>query len=94
MDDKQRADYSQALLNFATLKHNKIFCPVSFGEIGIKARVKNILNYRKKPVWIAGIAATVCVVVAVILFLVPLGTRVQNAGETSKNSGKSLRKYR
>ena len=89
MDGEKRADYSRTLLHFATLKSNRIFCPISFGEIGIKARVKNILNYRKKPVWIAGIAATVCVVVAVILFLVPLGTRAQNDGETSKNSGNS-----
>lgn len=71
LDGEKRAEYSETLLTFALNRHNRIFCPISFGEIGIRARIKNILKYKKRSVWIAGAAIVVCAAAAVVLFLTP-----------------------
>ena len=40
-------------------------CPIAFGEVGIKARIKNILDYKKPTFWIIAAAVAVCVIVPV-----------------------------
>lgn len=40
-------------------------CPVAFGEIGVKERVKHVLNYKKPAFWIMLTACAACIVVAV-----------------------------
>lgn len=65
---KQRADYSQALLNCSTDKHSVMVYPLSFGEVGVKSRVKSVLNYKKPTFWI-GVAAIVAIVVMALCFL-------------------------
>ena len=58
--------YSQALLTYSVSRSSIAVCPVAFGEIGVKQRVKNILNYKKPTFWVflaaaaAGIVITVC----------------------------------
>ena len=43
-------------------------CPLAFGEVGIKERVKSVLNYKKPTLWIM-IAAAVMLVIITICFL-------------------------
>ena len=71
MDRHERAAYSQALLNCG--KHERRFsvCPLSFGETGVKGRVKSILNYKKSAFWIIIIALSACVVVGVCFLTNP-----------------------
>ncbi|MCR4992461.1 MAG: M56 family metallopeptidase [Lachnospiraceae bacterium] len=71
MDRHERAAYSQALLNCG--KHERRFsvCPLSFGETGVKGRVKSILNYKKPAFWIIIIALAACVVVGVCFLTNP-----------------------
>lgn len=48
--NEQRADYAQALLT-CSVNHRRIAaCPLKFGEVGVKERVKSVMNY-KKPAW-------------------------------------------
>lgn len=62
----KRADYSEALLNCSAGRHMLFAYPPAFGEVGVKSRVKSVLNYKKPVFWlaaaavIAGIAASVC----------------------------------
>lgn len=62
----KRADYSEALLNCSAGRHMLFAYPPAFGEVGVKSRVKSVLNYKKPAFWlaaaavIAGIAASVC----------------------------------
>lgn len=71
MDRSERAAYSQALLNCG--KHERRFsvCPLSFGETGVKGRVKSILNYKKPAFWIMIVALAACVVVGVCFLTNP-----------------------
>lgn len=42
-----------------------MMCPLAFGEVGVKDRVKLVLNYKKPSFWIVLISMAACVVVAV-----------------------------
>lgn len=57
--------YSQALLNSAVNRRVIAACPVAFGEVSVKERVKNVLNYKKPAFWILVAAALVCIIVPV-----------------------------
>lgn len=63
--DAWKADYCQALLNCSMPKKMIVACPVAFGEIGVKSRVKNILNYKKPAFWIIISSIIICIIVAV-----------------------------
>ena len=66
LNTDKRADYSEALLNCSVRRHMLFAYPPAFGEVGVKSRVKSVLNYKKPAFWlaaaavIAGIAASVC----------------------------------
>lgn len=55
--------YSQALLSYSIKNKAAVVYPVAFGEIGVKKRVKNILNYKKPGRLVITIAATMCVII-------------------------------
>ena len=57
--------YSEALLR-CSVPHGAIAVyPLSFGEIGVKARIKAVLNYKKPAFWVAIVAMVACIAVAV-----------------------------
>ena len=68
---EQRADYTQALVACAVNRRMIAACPLAFGEVGVKDRVKSIMNYRKPTFWIIGVSVLVCVVVAVCFLTNP-----------------------
>ncbi len=72
LDREDRADYSQALLNCSIPRKHIAACPVAFGEVSVKSRVKNVLYYRKPAFWIILAALAVCVVTAVCFLTDPV----------------------
>ena len=46
LSKEQRADYSEALLNCSVNRRLISACPVAFGELNVKNRVKSVLNYK------------------------------------------------
>ena len=75
LGNEQRADYTQALVACAVNRRMIAACPLAFGEVGVKNRVKSILNYRKPTFWIIVTALVVCVVVAVCFLTDPNPSR-------------------
>lgn len=71
MDKKQRADYCQALLACSMNQKLAKVCPVAFGEVGVKERIKQVLNYKKPSFWMILLAVIVCVVVSVCFMTNP-----------------------
>ena len=65
MDGRSRAGYSQALLDCAVPRRRVAVCPLAFGEVGVKARVKNVLRCRKPAFWVSALAVLLCVAVGV-----------------------------
>lgn len=60
LGNEQRADYTQALLNCSVSHRSVAPCPLAFGEVGIKERVKTVMNYKKPGFWAVLAALIVC----------------------------------
>ena len=71
MDREDMAAYSQALLDCSLPRKRIAACPLAFGEVGVKERVKGVLNYKKPAFWIIAAAVLVCVLLAVFLMTNP-----------------------
>ena len=68
--DGKRA-YSEALLSCSESRKMIVACPLAFGEIGVKERVKSVLNYKKPAFWIIFIAVAACIAFAVFFLTNP-----------------------
>ena len=75
LGNEQRADYTQALVACAVNRRIIAACPLAFGEVGVKDRIKSIMNYRKPTFWIIVTALVVCIVVAVCFLTDPNPSR-------------------
>ena len=71
MDAGQVKDYSSALLACSVPRRMIAACPLAFGEVGVGARVKNALRYKKPAFWIVAASVIVCIVVAVCFLTNP-----------------------
>ena len=71
MDAGQVKAYSSALLACSVPRRMIAACPLAFGEVGVGARVKNALRYKKPAFWVVAASVAVCVVVAVCFLTNP-----------------------
>ena len=71
LSNEQRADYTQALVACSVNRRMIAACPLTFGEVGVKERVKSVMNYKKPAFWVIIIAVIVCVGVAVCFLTNP-----------------------
>lgn len=64
----EKKEYSKVLLSCAGQRSLIMVCPLAFGEVGVKERVKSVLNYKKPTLWIM-IATIAVLVILVVCFL-------------------------
>ena len=81
LDCGQRADYMQALVTCSVNRRRIAACPLAFGEIGVKERVRSVMNYKKPTFWIILLAVAACVVLAVCFLTNPIGFRYDAAAD-------------
>ena len=67
-----KKEYAKVLLSCATQRHLVMVCPLAFGEVGVKERVKTVLNYKKPAFWITLIAMLAGLIVSVCFLTNPL----------------------
>ncbi len=72
LDSDSRKAYSEALLSCSTNRKMVAACPIAFGEVGVKERIKGVMNYKKPAFWVIILALLSCVVVAVCFLTDPL----------------------
>ena len=72
LGNDQRAEYTQALVACSVNRRKIAACPLAFGEVGVKERVKSIMNYRKPAFWVVVLAIVVCAAVAVCFLTDPV----------------------
>lgn len=82
--------YSEALLSCSVPRRMIAACPLAFGEVGVKERVKSVLNYKKPAFWIILIAVVLCIVVAVGFLTDPLTTTLAELGDLDTESALSI----
>ena len=71
LGNEQRADYTQALVACSVNRRMIAACPLAFGEVGVKERVRSVMNYKKPAFWIIILAVIACVGVAVCFLTNP-----------------------
>ncbi len=78
MNHQQRADYAGALLA-CSVRPSMAACPLAFGEVGVKTRIKSVMHYRKPAFWIILLALLACVALAVCFLTNPEDQGKRNA---------------
>lgn len=71
LDMEKRKEYSKVLLCQSTKRTSILSCPLAFGEIGIKERIKNVIHYKKAPPWIVISLILGCIAIAVCFLTSP-----------------------
>ena len=71
LGNEQKADYTKALVACSVNRRMIAACPLAFGEVGVKERVKSVMNYERPAFWIIILAVIACVVVAVCFLTNP-----------------------
>ena len=69
---EQRADYMQALVSCSVSRRRIAACPLAFGEIGVKERVKSVMNYKKPTFWIILLVVIACIALVVCFLTDPV----------------------
>ena len=86
LNTEQKADYSQALLNCSVNRRMIAACPLAFGEVGVKDRVKSILNYKKPAFGIIVVAIIASIAVAVCFLTNPTSNKLKDIENRTLNS--------
>lgn len=80
MDTEQKKIYSKTLLSLSDSGSFISACPLAFGEVGVKQRIKSVLNYRKPAFWIVVIAIAVIIITSVLFLTNPKASDGDNNG--------------
>lgn len=67
----EKKAYANALVSCSMQRRLILVCPLAFGEVGVKERVKGVLNYKKPAFWIIVAALIACAVIAVCFLTNP-----------------------
>lgn len=83
MGTEIKKPYSEALINCSVPRKMISACPLAFGEVGVKGRVKSVLNYKKPAFWIIAVAVVASIVVAVCFLTNPASIKLKNIENSS-----------
>lgn len=70
---EQKAEYSEALLTCSSGRHRPMACPMAFGEVGVKTRIRSVLHYRKPALWLVVLALGLCILTCLCFLTDPQG---------------------
>lgn len=71
MQTEEKKNYAEILLSCGTHRRIISTCPLAFGEISVRERIKTVLNYRKPSFWLAAAGVIACTAAAVCLLTNP-----------------------
>lgn len=86
-DGVQKRVYSEALLKCSINRHRVWDCPLAFGEVGVKARIRSVMNYKRPAFWMMAAAMAACILAAVCFLTDPV-----KKSESSENKGDGLQR--
>ncbi len=79
MGSEIKKSYSQALINCSAPRRMISACPLAFGEVNVKKRIKAVLNYKKPTFWVLIVAVAVSGIVGVCFMTNPKTDTQSNA---------------
>lgn len=87
-DSRQKRLYSEALLTCSQKTHKRSVCPLAFGEVNVKERIRSVLHYKKPAFWVIAAAILLCVIAAVCFLTDPVDHTPGEPSQTrSENNG-------
>ncbi len=87
MDTEDIKAYSSTLLHYSISRRTVSFCPLAFGEVHVKKRIKNVLHYKRPAFWVILLAVVSCIAVAVCFLTNPM---TKKPAATAKDPGELL----
>ena len=72
LDVEEKKAYSLSLLQCSVRRPIVAACPLAFGEVGVKQRIKSVLRYKKPAFWIVVTAIVLCVALALCFLTDPI----------------------
>ncbi len=77
MDLDSKKLYSETLINCSMQRRWIVACPLAFGEVGVKERIKTVLSYKKPAFWVMIFSVIVCVMVGICFLTNPKGVKLR-----------------
>ena len=90
MTQKDKKAYSAALLQCSMPRSAIAACPVAFGEVSVKQRIRGVLNYRRPTLWMVAASAVLCMVLAACFLTDPVEA---NQVEAEATESAELQEY-
>ena len=72
LDKRESVAYSEALLSCSIGRRTMLVCPLAFGEVGVKERVRRVMNYKEPTLRILIVSAAACVILAACFLTNPM----------------------
>ena len=90
---EEKKSYSAALLLCSVNPRRITACPLAFGEVGVKQRIRSVLHYKKPAFWIVLLAVVLTVALAAGLLTDPLSppAEIRYQGNLYIENGKPVR---
>ncbi len=76
MSNEARQQYARALLDWGAEKPGPAVCPLAFGEVGLKERIKTVMRYKKPARWASALAVALIAASAICLLTSPAAQAV------------------
>lgn len=91
-DTKDKKGYSTALLSCSIERNILSACPFSFGESGLKQRIKSVLGYKKPTIRIVILSFAVCLLTAMSFMTNPITSALEIHSDNRKSAIENLKK--
>ncbi len=73
MPNIEKKGYSETLVSCSVQRRTVMACPLAFGEVEVKQRIKSVLNYKKPTFWVTVFAVLLIAVVGICFLTNPHG---------------------
>lgn len=89
---QDKKGYSTALLSCSIERNILSACPFSFGESGLKQRIKSVLSYKKPTVRIVILSFAVCLLTAMSFMTNPITSALEIHSDNSESAIDNIKK--
>ncbi len=90
MDTEEIKSYSTTLLNYSISRKMISVCPLAFGEVHVKKRIKNVLHYKRPAFWVILLAVVSCITVGVCFLTNPVKPEEKTNLVSSEDKGELI----
>lgn len=84
MDNGGKKGYSEALVACSVHRRMVMACPLAFGELSVKSRIKGVLHYKKPTFWLLMVSAAACIVTVVCFLTDPVPCQHDYTGQITR----------